>query len=488
MASREKLTAGERLRRVRRISVTFGKIYLGIKTHQFVEKRLAPRDMKKRWARFNRESAWAIYDTAVELRGMILKGCQFVGSRADVMPPEYVEVLSQLQDRVPARPYSVVKERVEIELGAPLEELFTSFTEEPIAAASLAQVHEATLPDGQHVAVKVQYPEIASLVRSDLANLRALFRAVGLVERDLDLTPVIEELGEHVPLELDFINEGRNSETIAKFLEARPDIVIPKVHWDLSTSRVLVTDFVDGIKINDVDMLREHQIDPEPVMRTVVEAYCEQILVEGLFHADPHPGNLMVLPPLPTPDGALGAPRVVFLDFGLAKELPPDFRQTAVDFAAALLQGEPEAMTRALVGLGFETQINPEQSLREVSGIMLEVAKRLRHQTYAEPGVIRDAGRELAELIRDNPIVRVPSHVVLLGRVFALISGLGSSLGVRLDMLKIILPYVMGVQASARGARPPRSAAQSPGAGTRAGGGPSLGALPQSRSTDGTEG
>jgi len=442
VAARDRLSTGERLKRARRIGVVFGRIYLGIKTNQFIANRLAPRDMKQRWSRFHAQSARSIYQAAIDLHGMILKGCQFMGARADVMPSEYVEALGQLQDRVPPRPFEVVRTIVEDELEAPLDSIFATFSKEPIAAASLAQVHEATLHSGERVAVKVQYPEIAALVESDLANLRTLFLAVGFLEREFDLVPLIDELNEYVPLELDFANEGRNAEAIGKSLMERGDIWVPGIHWHLTTSRVLVMDFVDGVKITNREQLDALGIDAEQVMRTLIEAYCEQILVQGFFHADPHPGNLMVIPP--EPGAANAKPKVVFLDFGLAKRLPPDFKQGMVRFAVALLQGQPELMARALVDLGFATRDDPLESLRSVSAVILDAAKQLRRQSYADPDVLRETGRDLATLIRENPLVQVPDHLVLLARVTGLLSGVGKSLGVRVDMLKIILPYALG--------------------------------------------
>jgi predicted unusual protein kinase regulating ubiquinone biosynthesis (AarF/ABC1/UbiB family) len=440
--SEGRLTTGERLYRARRIGVTFGRIYLGIKTNQWIARRLAPRDMKTRWSIFHRDSAEAIFETATELRGLILKGCQFLGSRPDVLPPEYIEVLSELQDRVPPHPFEEVREQIEDSLGVPIESVFASFDELPIASASLAQVHEAVLKTGERVAVKVQYPGIGPLVRSDLTNLRMLFKAVGLIERDFDLLPLIEELGEHVPRELDFVNEGRNAEQIAKFFDGRSDVLIPAIHWEHTTERLLVMELVDGIKITDTRALAKADLSPLSVMHTLVELYCIQILTNGFFHADPHPGNLMVLPPV---EGSAGPPRVVMLDFGLAKQLPPAFREGALAFAAALLEGKPDAMARALVDLGFETRDDPETSLETICSVLLEVARELRHQSFVDPAVVRRAGQDLPRLIRENPIVRVPSHVVLIARVFALLSGLGHTLEARIDMLRTILPYVAGV-------------------------------------------
>jgi aarF domain-containing kinase len=440
-----RLSVAERVYRARRIGVTFGKVYLGIKTNQFVSRRLAPPDMAERWSEFNTESATAIYEAAIELRGLILKGCQFIGSRADVLPPEYVQILSQLQDRVPAKSFPVVRETVEEELDSSLEEIFESFEEHPIASASLAQVHRARLHSGEVVAVKVQYPEIARLVRSDLSNLRMLFRAVGVLERDFDLMPLVDELGTHVPLELNFVNEANNAETIARFYDDRNDIHVPRVHWEYTTRRVLVSEFIDGVKISDAATLQAAGVDTNAVMKTLIEAYCEQILAHGFFHADPHPGNLLVQPKGPDGDG----PRLVFVDFGLAKQLPTSFRHGILELTGALVQGSAERMATALHELGFETREGGVEALYEIAKVVLETAARLRQQAFVDRDVTREAGDELPRLIRENPIVRVPSHVVFLARVVALLSGLGRTLEARVDMLQTILPFVMRSAASA---------------------------------------
>jgi predicted unusual protein kinase regulating ubiquinone biosynthesis (AarF/ABC1/UbiB family) len=432
------LSPGERLYRARRIGTTFGRIYLGIKANQFLGKRLRPPDMGERWSRFNRSSAQSIYEAAVDLRGLILKGCQFLGSRADVLPPEYVQVLSRLQDRVPPRSFDVVKRVVEGELSCELESVFSSFSRRPIASASLAQVHDARLHDGRRVAVKVQYPEIETLVRSDLANLRLLFRAVGIVERDLDLMPLIDELGAHVPLELDFENEGRNAEAAARLFAGRSDIRVPAIHWEWTRRRLLVMEFMEGIKITDVTGLRAAGVDPGQVMQLLVEAYCEQVFVAGFFHADPHPGNLLVDPT---------GPGLVLLDFGLAKQLPDGFREELVAFTVALLREDPAEMARSFLALGFETRDGSSESLVELAGVMLDGARELRSTPFVDRDTVERLREEIPDLVRQNPIVRIPSHVVLLGRVIGLLSGTGRSLESPVDLVRTLVPYVLRARA-----------------------------------------
>lgn len=444
--SPRRLGAAERLYRARRIGTTFGRVYLGIKANQFLARRVRPSDMAERWSRLHHDSARAIYEAAVELKGMILKGCQFLGARADVLPPEYVEVLSRLQDRVPARPFRIVRRFVESQYDADLDDIFSEFSRRPVASASLAQVHEARLRDGRRVAVKVQYPEIEALVRSDLSNLRTLFRAVGFLEREVDLMPLIDELAEHVPRELDFVNEAHNAERVAAMLAHRSDVLVPSVIWEHTTSRVLCMDFVDGIKVTETARLRKEGIEADSVVRSLIEIWCEQILLHGFFHADPHPGNLLVEP---------GSGRLVLLDFGLAKELPPRFRESILAFAAALIRGDAEQMVAAFVDLGFETRDGTHDGLLAVARFALEFAQRVRERAWVEQRMFARWNDELADEIRRNPIVRMPGHVVLLGRVLGLLSGVSSSLGSRVDLLPVVLPYVLRPGAAAGAAGPP---------------------------------
>lgn len=431
------VSAVDRVYRARRIGATFSRVYLGIRARRFLARRLQPADMEARWRRFHLTSAHQIYEAAVELRGLILKGCQFIGTRADILPHEYVDVLSRLQDRVPAKPFHVVRRSVESELGCEIGDLFSSFSPQPIAAASLAQVHEARLRSGERVAVKVQYPEVEALVRSDLANLRFLFRAVGLLERDIALTPLIDELATYVPRELDFLSEGRNAEILAGHLAERGDVRVPRIHWAYTTRRVLVMEFMEGIKITDVQALGAAGIDPQRVAQTLVDLYCSQVLRYGFFHADPHPGNILVQA------GEAGQPRLVLLDFGLARELPPDFRKGVVHVAASVLKGDAEGLAGALLDLGFETRDGRPESIRDIAAFLVAAAARLQHRSYLDRESLEQLGRELAAQIRANPVVRIPSHVALLARVLGLLSGVSRSLGSRVDLVRALMPYAL---------------------------------------------
>jgi predicted unusual protein kinase regulating ubiquinone biosynthesis (AarF/ABC1/UbiB family) len=425
-----------RARRARRITSTVGRAWLGLRTQRWIERNLAPRDMEARWREQHRKNAESLYSAAVELQGLILKAAQLLGSRPDVLPPPTIAVLARLQDRVPARPYAVVRRAVERELGRPLGEVFASFAKAPVASASLAQVHEARLLDGRRVAVKVQYPEIATLVRSDLASLRFVLSALARVEREFDWQPLLDELADAVPRELDFVQEGESSERIARALARRDDVRVPPVIWEHSTRRVLVMEYADGIRIGDVAALRAAGVDTARLARSLLEIFCEQILAHGFFHADPHPGNLLVEP---------AGPRLVLLDFGLTKELPPEFRAGVLEFAGALLTGQSERLGAALQKLGFRTRQGREDSLQAIAELLHWAGQRIRGHGRLDPETLARLRDEMPERIRRDPIVRIPHHLVLVGRALGLLSGQVTALGAQVDLFPVIAPHLARV-------------------------------------------
>jgi predicted unusual protein kinase regulating ubiquinone biosynthesis (AarF/ABC1/UbiB family) len=241
---------------------------------------------------------------------------------SNFLPEEFRGELEGLQDKIPSRPYEEIAARIRAELGDLPEVLFTSFNETPIASASLAQVHEAYLPDGCRVAVKVQYPDINKIAQQDLKTIQRILVLVGVVFRIKGLSTNFQRIKETVLEELDFRKEAEHIETIAANFQSDPDIKLPGVIHKLSTRRILTTEFMDGIKVTNLNYLAENSIDREALANRIVTAYCRMIFIDGTYHADPHPGNLLV-----QADGT-----VVFIDFGAVARLSPAMKEGIPDF------------------------------------------------------------------------------------------------------------------------------------------------------------
>jgi predicted unusual protein kinase regulating ubiquinone biosynthesis (AarF/ABC1/UbiB family) len=412
------------------------RVYLGYKGITLREKRLGLKDAPERRSKHHEWSAQHLYELAIRRQGLLIKFGQAIGSRPDLIPDEYIDVLSRLQDQVPSRPYPVIKRAVEGELKRPLQDVFATFEEKPIASASLAQVHKATLKDGRVVAVKVQYPGIQEIVEADLANIRFLLRILSRFERNLDFAPIIDEISQTAPMELDFINEGHNAELIASNFGPREDVIVPKIVWEYSTRRVLTMEYLEGIKITDLAAQQRAGIDTQAVAQLVVDAYCEQLYMHGMFHADPHPGNLFVRPPEREGSG----PKLIMLDFGLCRKIDDKFRLGYARMVRAMLSSNWPEMVQGFMALGVKVK-NPSDA-----GVYLELGRAFMDTSkpgtaYADPDLVEEVNKRLNKAIRANPIVEIPREFLLIGRMTGLLSGLGKHLDSRVDVTATILPY-----------------------------------------------
>jgi predicted unusual protein kinase regulating ubiquinone biosynthesis (AarF/ABC1/UbiB family) len=416
-------------------------IYAGYKSIQLWSRIAGDARKEQRYRRQDGRAARALYRSAVRLQGMLIKACQFIATRADVLPDAWVDTLSGLHDRVPPRPFAIIRDRVERELGRPLEKVFAEFDPVPLASASLAQVHAARLHDGRRCAVKVQYPGIEGLVRADLRNLAIILRVLARLERDFDFRVLMREAFKYIPMELDFEHEADNCETIARNLAARADVVVPRVYREFSTRRVLVMELIEGIKITDVAALERAGIDKHAVAQKLMEVFCEQVLRDGFFHADPHPGNVMVQP----------GPRLVLLDFGLAKDFPARFRDGIVRLTFSILTMDNAGIAAAFEQLGFRTRDGSPETLITLANLLLGNTIR-RGRAYADKQLIEEFSEELPRALRVNPIVEVPADVLLVTRVMGLLSGLGKTLDSRVDLFATIMPYAQRLLAPAPGA------------------------------------
>jgi predicted unusual protein kinase regulating ubiquinone biosynthesis (AarF/ABC1/UbiB family) len=426
----------ERARRFGNVVWLAARIYAGYKSTQLWTRFISARNCDELFRRQDLRAARALYATAVRLEGLLIKACQFIATRADVLPDEWVSTLEGLHDRVPARPFAVIRGQIERELGRPLESVFAEFNPAPIASASLAQVHRARLHDGRDCAVKVQYPGIEGIVRADLRNLMTVLRWLAWFERDFDFRVLTREALKYIPMELDFEHEADNSATMRRNFAANPDVVIPEVYLEYTSRRVLTMEYIEGIKITDIAALERAGIDKREVAQRLVDHFCEMILRDGFFHADPHPGNILVKP----------GPRLVFLDFGLAKDFPPQFRDGIVRLTFAILTGDRAAIIKAFSELGFRTRNGSPDTLLAMADVFLGASIK-RNKAYADKELVEQFSEELPRVLRANPIVEVPGDVLLINRVMGLLSGLGKSLDSQVNLFETIMPYAQRLMA-----------------------------------------
>ena len=386
---------------------------------------------------FHLASARAMVHRAIRLQGLIIKTCQFLGSRADILMDEYVQTLSLLHDSVPPRPWAEMRPVIEAELGGRVEDLFASFDTQAVAAASLAQVYRARLHDGTDVVVKVQYPGIERIVAADLKNLRFLTEVWSRLESIIDFRPVVQEMARNAPEEVDFFHEGHASEEIAGILAEREDVVVPRIYWERSARRVLTMDYLDGIKITDVEALDAAGIEKRQVAATLIDLYNVMVLRHGMFHADPHPGNLLVLPP-----ARQGGPaRIGLIDFGLTKRLPDEFRQQVVVLTSAIVAQHRSQVTEAMQGMGFRTRDEDDETYYALGEAFLGDVLR-SGKAYADQALFAEVNLRLGRVLRANPLVQVPGDVILIARVMGLLSGIGRTLDSETDILEALVPYL----------------------------------------------
>jgi aarF domain-containing kinase len=405
-------------------------VYAGYKGVQLWTRFVSDRNKAELYRRQDLRAAQALNRTAIRLEGLIIKACQFIATRADVLPDEWVSTLSGLHDRVPPRPFAMIRQQIERELRRPLEAVYAEFDPAPLASASLAQVHRARLHDGRRCAVKVQYPGIDGIVRADLRSMTIVLRWLAMLERDFDYRILMREALKYIPMELDFDHEADNSETMRRNFAADSDVMVPEVYREFTTRRVLTMELAEGIKVTDVDALERAGISKHAVAQKLIEIFCDQVLRDGFFHADPHPGNILVQP----------GPRIVLLDFGLAKDFPPAFRDGIVRLTFSILTSNRDGIAAAFAELGFRTRNgNPDTLLAFADAFLGSTIKSKK--AYADKDMVEKFSEELPRAIRANPVVEVPADVLLVGRMMGLLSGLGKTLDSQVDLFATIMPY-----------------------------------------------
>ncbi len=380
----------------------------------------------------------AFRQTAIKLGVLMIKLGQFLSSRADLLPEEALAVLASLQDEVPAEPFSHVVSVIEEELGKPIEHIFSYVEHKATAAASLGQVHKAVLAStGEEVAVKVQRPNIDQLVRMDLNSLKFVIRVITRFVNTgtfIDLMAVYREFERTVYEEIDYITEAANCKRFQEMFKDDPTIYIPAVYDDYTTRRVLVLEWIDGIKINDYAALEAAGINRLEVANRTVEAYFHQFFDEGFFHADPHPGNIFVKRGTP----GIG-PIIEFVDFGMVGSLTQSMMKAMRELFLSVVTRDSEMMVQALAQLGFISKGANTAALERGLSLLLEQYYGMTLGEAREldiPKVVDD----IEELLYGQPF-QIPAQFTFIGRAISTLVGVSTGLAPDFNFIEVAAPY-----------------------------------------------
>ncbi len=365
-----------------------------------------------------------------ELGPTAVKFGQILSTRPELVGGEMAKDLGLLQDRVRAIEFEKLKPVIENELGAPVADLFFEFNEEAVASASLSQVYRATTRTGKHVAVKVQRPGVRRIIESDLVLMRSI--AEWIAERVPDvawMNPVgtVDEFARSVKRELDFGIEARIIEQFRKNYEGDPQIFVPRVYTELSSERVLTMDWVEGVRVDDIAQYGRYRSNPHTVAVTGADTLCKQVFEHRFFHADPHPGNILLI----------GENRIAFLDYGMVGSLEETDTATIADVLRAIFRQDAESAVQAML------QFTTSGETDDYSALVHEVADYIAFDAQAiiSTGEVGKAIERLTAIMRKYRLQLAP-RVSLLMKALATVESTGRALDPEIDMVPIIQPYV----------------------------------------------
>lgn len=385
----------------------------------------------KQQALYRKQAAY-FTTTAMDMGGLIIKLGQHVSAQVDMLPKEVIEELSKLQDSVEFVDFSEIQQKIERELGGSISEMYAEFSATPIAAASFGQVHRATLRTGEQVAVKVMRPGVEDIIAIDWKSIQV---AISLLKRQkmitdfMDLDAVYDEFHDTIMEELDYQQEGRNAEEFKQQLAHRKDVVIPHIHWSCTTSQVLTMEFMEGVKINDFAKLEAWGVDRTRLATSLIEMFVEQILLNGLFHADPHPGNVLV-----QPDGT-----IALIDFGMVGRIPKDMKTQMVALLLAVYLKDAHGAIDALNKLRFlRRNVDLEVFSRNLTLLFEQINGDTFDLSFVTSG---DNVEELRNFLYSQPF-QLPANTTFLGKAIGTVYGLCTGLDPELDLVGTVKPYV----------------------------------------------
>jgi predicted unusual protein kinase regulating ubiquinone biosynthesis (AarF/ABC1/UbiB family) len=377
----------------------------------------------------DRRRANQLRELLTQLGPAYIKIGQALSTRPDLVPPVFLEELTRLQDQLPPFPNELAYQFIKEELGAPPEEVYAELSPHPIAAASLGQVYKGRLNTGEEVAVKVQRPDLRERITIDLYILRHL---AAWVQRKVkrvrsDLVGILDELGDRIFEEMDYIHEGENAERFFQLYGHMKDIYVPKIYWEYTNRRVLTMEWINGIKLTQTEEIRAQGIDARYLIEVGVQCSLRQLLEHGFFHADPHPGNLLAMP-----DGKLA-----YLDFGMMSEIKPPQRYGLIEAIVHVVNRDFEGLAKDYVKLDF---LSPETDLTPIIPAFSRVFADAQGASVAELN-IKSITDELSALMYEYPF-RVPPYYALIIRSLVTLEGIAIYIDPNFKVLSEAYPYV----------------------------------------------
>jgi ubiquinone biosynthesis protein len=368
-----------------------------------------------------------------ELGPTFIKLGQVLSTRPDILPPDFLVELSKLQSEAPPVPAGIIRALIEQELGATPEELFATFSDSPLASASIGQAHAATLHDGTAVVVKVRRPGVVAQVQEDLEILQNLAHQASrnwAAVADYNLEAIATGFAETLRAELDYLQEGRNAERFATNFANDPSIHVPKIFWHTTTSRVLTIERIFGLKIDDAEVLAMPAVDKNRLADLAARAAVKMIFEDGFFHADPHPGNLFVE----------STSLIGLIDFGMVGEVGEELRGHLGGLLMAFSFGDPDRICRALLALSINRPSTDRDVLRQdVVSFMAQYQGRSLGEIEISPLI----GQILAMLRHHH--LQLPGEMALLTKMILMIEGMGARLNPDFNLGTVVKPYAKGL-------------------------------------------